>query len=142
MRSALAKAIVSLAMGTLALGCSSSGGNATFGSTPIEQVTGAGGSVRVDVYSAPDPIVRGANELRYVISDATSGAPLDGLTLDVVPWMPAMGHGASITPTVTPEGQGKYLVTDVVLVMAGDWQMRTNISGAATDSVTVTLSVP
>ena len=139
MSSALLRTV---AIASLALGCSSGSGSATFGTTPIAQLAGDSGVVHIDVYSAPDPIIRGSNELRYVITDVATGAPLDGLGVAVVPFMPAMGHGASIVPTVTAEGQGEYLVTDVVLIMPGDWQLRTTISGPVTDTATVTVAVP
>jgi len=126
---------------SIALGCTSGSAPPTFGTTPMAQLTGDAGAVHVDVYSAPDPVTRGNDEFRFVVTDAAGAAPLDGLTLDVVPWMPAMGHGTSTTPIVTAEGQGKYLVTNVVIVMGGDYQLRTKISGAVTDSVTVSFSV-
>lgn len=120
--------------------CTSGGGTPVFGTTPMAQLTGDAGIVHVAVYSAPDPVARGNDEFRYVITDA-GGAPVDGLSLAVTPWMPAMGHGASTTPAVTAEGQGKYLVSNVVLVMAGDWQLRTQVTGLVTDSFTVMFSV-
>ncbi len=121
--------------------CTSGSGAPVFGTTPMAQLVGDTGAVHVAVYSAPDPVTRGNDEFRYVITDA-GGAPIDGLSVTVTPWMPAMGHGASTTPTVAAEGQGKYLVSNVVLVMAGDWQLRSQVSGSVNDTFTVTFSVP
>jgi hypothetical protein len=44
-----------------------------------------------------------------------------------------MGHGTSIAPTITPQTNGKYLLTNVDLFMAGLWQLRTTISGPMSD---------
>ncbi len=122
------------------IACTSGSGAPVFGTTPMAQLVSDAGLIHVTVYSAPDPVTRGNDEFRFVMTDG-GGTPIDGLTLVVTPFMPAMGHGSSTTPTVTPEGQGKYLVTNVVLAMAGDWQLRTQISGPMNDTVTVSFSV-
>jgi hypothetical protein len=51
----------------------------------------------------------------------------------MVPFMPAMGHGSSTVPTIASLGSGKYGVDDVVLAMPGMWELRTTISGEASD---------
>jgi hypothetical protein len=86
--------------------------------------------------SPSQPPPRGEMDLLLSVSD---GAPVDGLNLVVVPWMPAMGHGSSIAPTVTPKGGGDYLVTNVVLPMPGTWELR--VSGAGSDTTVIPLSV-
>jgi hypothetical protein len=43
-----------------------------------------------------------------------------------------MGHGTSITPCVQPKGGGIYVVNSVYLYMAGEWQLQTSVTGAAT----------
>jgi hypothetical protein len=48
--------------------------------------------------------------------------------------MPVMGHGTSIAPSIAPEMNGKYMVSDVDLFMAGLWQLRLTITGATEDS--------
>jgi hypothetical protein len=45
--------------------------------------------------------------------------------------MPVMLHGASIQPSVTETKPGVYLVTDVDMFMAGEWQLRTTIEAPA-----------
>jgi hypothetical protein len=74
---------------------------------------------------------RGTNSLEFEITSA--GAGVDGLSLDVTPWMPAMGHGASVKPSVHAEGQGKYLVENVELFMPGLWQLQTTFSNGVSD---------
>ena len=52
-----------------------------------------------------------------------------------------MGHGSS-APTVTPQGHGTYLVTEVYLFMPGLWVLETSIAGAASDHVDPQFQVP
>jgi hypothetical protein len=43
---------------------------------------------------------------------------------------------------VTPEGGGKYLLTEIDLFMAGLWQLKTTISGPVSDYVAPEFEVP
>ena len=65
--------------------------------------------------------------------------PLDGVTIDVVPFMPDHGHGTSIDAVVTPadSGAGEYSISRVNLWMPGLWQvtLRTQAGGATDDVV-------
>ncbi len=83
--------------------------------------------------------------MQLVITDET-GAPQSGLTLDTTPWMPAMGHGASVTPSVSETSPGTYVVEDVDLFMPGTWELRTTIadadSGSSTDHVAPSFQIP
>jgi hypothetical protein len=115
---------------TLALagaGCASQGVDLDTG--PLVQVADA--TTRTGAYDvavlahSPTP-VRGNHTVQLVLTSA--GAPADGLALTIVPWMPAMGHGTSITPTVTPLGGGAYQLDDVNLFMPGLWELRTTIA--------------
>ncbi len=72
------------------------------------------------------------------VTDAM-GTPADGLSLSVVPWMPAMGHGSSMECMVTPRGNGDYLVTNLMCPMPGTWELR--VSGAGSDTTVIPLSV-
>ena len=68
--------------------------------------------------------------------------PVDGLAITVLPWMPDMGHGASVTPTVTAAGGGRYVVENVELFMPGKWELRTTLAGPSEDSVTPSFRIP
>ncbi len=46
------------------------------------------------------------------------------LAIDLVPWMPAMGHGTSTIARVESSGGGHYVASDVALIMPGEWQLR------------------
>jgi hypothetical protein len=81
--------------------------------------------------------------VELVITDAATGAPVEGLTISMTPWMPAMGHGTCCTPVFTDNGGGRYVSTAVSLFMPGEWQLRTEISsplGGANESLPAILS--
>ena len=80
-----------------------------------------------------DGPARGSNRFELLIESTRDGSPIDGLTLAMVPFMPAMGHGSSTVPTVRAIGEGRYEADDVVLPMPGVWELRTTISGAESD---------
>jgi hypothetical protein len=99
------------------------------------------GNLSLTIKSSPtSPPQRGNGSLEYLITDS-SGNPVDGLTVSVLPWMVQMGHGSSITPCVMSEGNGVYVVNNVYLFMAGEWQLRTTVSGPTTDSFSPTVQV-
>lgn len=114
----------------------------SFPATALTTVTSDGGKLRVDFHSAPyQPLVAGLQCVEVVVTLPSTGAPVDGLTVTMTPWMPAMGHGASVSPSVTALGQGRYVFTNVSLFMPGEWQLRTQFSGQVSDSVEPTFSV-
>jgi YtkA-like len=101
-----------------------------------------GGKLQVALRSTPfQPLVAGLQCIELVVTDASSGATVDGLAITMTPWMPAMDHGASVTPLLTPLGQGRYVFTNVSLFMPGEWQLRTQFTGQVTDSVEPTFNV-
>jgi hypothetical protein len=127
----------------LAVSCGPDGGAAAgFKATPLlADVASASGALHLAVFTDPQPPTRGVVAVRYRITDA-AGAPVDGLSVTVVPFMPAMGHGTSVVPTVTPRGAGVYDVANVSLFMAGWWQLRTELQGGASDHADADLQVP
>lgn len=117
------------------------GGGYTFPAQPFLTLQSSSGQLTVALRSNPEstPIL-GENTVQYTITDE-SGAPEDGLTLTVVPWMPSMGHGTSAKPIISDEGGGVYLVQNVYLFMSGVWQLQTQITGPVTDSVAPSVDV-
>lgn len=114
------------------------------GSFPAEAYTTAksAGGLTLALRTAPtQPPPRGTCTVELTITDA-SGAPKDGLGVEVVPWMTSHGHGASVKPTVTPKGGGRYVVSNVSLFMPGSWELRTNLSGPLEDHATAVVTVP
>jgi hypothetical protein len=132
---------LSAAVAACALATACSSGPATTGDGSQAFATDQG-RLQVELVLSPQPIVAGVDSATYTVTDATTHAPVDGLTLAIVPWMPAMGHGTSVVPTVTPAGGGQYTITDLSLFMPGEWQLRTKFSGQVDDSAEPTFSVP
>jgi len=132
---ALVIASLVTAAGVAAAACSAGGSadTGTFAATPATVLTSNAGSFRIAMHSAPDAQPsRGVNALRLVVTKVADGTPAVGLQVDVVPWMPAMGHGASVKPSVTPGIEpGVYIVDNVNLFMPGLWEIRATIGGAA-----------
>lgn len=107
-------------------------GPAVFSADAYTTVISNSGGLVLAVRTFPQPPGVGADEVQLTVTSSSDGSGVDGLTLAVEPWMPAMGHGTS-TPTVTPQGNGVYLVTDVYLYMQGLWALRTTVSGPMSD---------
>jgi len=115
--------------------------NASFPTAPLTTSQSDGAGFSVEVRTAPDqPPNHGVIAVEYRVT-GPDGAPADGLALSVVPWMPEMQHGASLTPVVTAKGSGRYVLTNVEVFMAGTWELRTAIAGPSEDSVAPALSV-
>jgi hypothetical protein len=132
----------------LALLAASCGGAGAGDAGPVAEaaattVTSESGGYRISVHSAPDAVpTRGVNTLQMVVTRTSDGAPAEGLDLEVVPWMPAMGHGASVRPSVRADAQpGVFTVTNVNLFMPGLWEIRTTIGGSASDHVTPSFEI-
>lgn len=129
---------------TLAVACGSSPApeEASFQQNPLTVVESDAGALRVSVWTAPDqPPTRGMLTLQLLVQDASTGAPVDGLSFEIVPTMPSMGHGTSDVPKTKPTGDGYYVVTDVNLFMAGRWELRMAITGAVKDVAIVQIDV-
>jgi hypothetical protein len=115
----------------------------TFAAQPLMTVMSGLGKLAIDVRTAPvQPPTRGLQGVELVISDSKTGASEPGLTLGVLPWMPAMGHGAPLTPRVQEGPPGTYVVSDVDFFMAGTWELRMSISGAVTDHAAPSFQIP
>ncbi len=162
MKAAIARAALLAAASVALAGCGSGGGNASTGSSNAAQngdgetcsdtssfpaqtlatIASDGGKLQVAFRAAPSqPLVAGLQCVELAVTDASTGAGVDGLSITMTPWMPAMGHGASVTPAVTALGGGRYVFTNVSLFMPGEWQLRTQFSGQVTDSVEPTFDV-
>jgi hypothetical protein len=125
--------------------CSGAGpveSNLTFSADPLVELGTDSAQLKVEVRTLPSqPPTLGASSVQMIVRDTTTGEPVSGEQLQVVPWMPAMGHGTSVTPTVTETAPGTYELTGVVLFMPGTWQLRTTLNGAFSDHVVPTLQV-
>jgi len=144
----LALAPIVAAVAVLAPACSSSSGDGNTGGTSGASTTMSAACMadtRKDIYTAgltkqtasgalsielmnatPAPPQKESNALVLKVVGA-GGAPVDGATLSVVPFMPDHGHGSSVKPTVTPMGGGLYDVSNVYLPMPGLWRLTVTV---------------
>ena len=134
--------LVLIALGAPGCSSSDSGGASNTSNTAAAQ-TACSTDTRKDVYAAgmtkpagtmtvklvqsdPGPPIKGTNTLTVEVTDS-SGAPVDGAKITVTPFMPDHGHGSSVAPQVAASGGGKYVVSDVYLVMAGLWRVTVSV---------------
>lgn len=121
-----------------------------FSGPPAEVVASQAGQVNLSIRWSWSPPVVGYDAGELTLTDPT-GEPLKGLTVSVVPWMPAHGHGASVAPTVTEKDPdlypGVYLATPLDFYMSGTWQLLTTIvgtgaTGAIDDAAQPSVDIP
>ncbi len=68
----------------------------------------------------------GVNTFDVIVHDKNNKDVADA-EIQIVPWMPDMGHGVSEKPVVKERGGGLYSVDNVVLIMEGRWELRLKI---------------
>lgn len=121
---------------------SASSESSEFPEAALATVSSTTGALNIEIRTTPDqPPTRGTIEVEFRVHD-TSGKAVSGLALDVQPWMPAHGHGASVVPSVTDEGDGRYVAKNVTLFMAGSWELRTTVSNEPGESWSLPLEIP
>jgi hypothetical protein len=124
-----------------------------FQGAPALTVASASGQLSIGIWWSPAQPTVGYDATQLAITDST-GAPVTGLTLTIIPWMPAHGHGASVEPTVSETAPGIYVATPLDFFMAGNWELMTSIArsadggadadsaGSLNDSADPTVEVP
>jgi hypothetical protein len=125
--------------------CSSADASSgSFPETPYSLTTTASGKLAIALSTAPSqPPNAGVDAVELILTDPTTGKPIDGETITLVPWMPLMGHGTDMIPEVQPMGNGRYVVRDVNLYMPGEWLLTFAFSGKVTESAwKITFDVP
>lgn len=105
-----------------------------FQGAPALTIASTSGRLTIGVWWSPVQPTVGYAATQLAITDAT-GAPVIGLALTIVPWMPAYGHGASVEPTVSETAPGVYVATPLDFFMAGEWELRTAIARATDGGV-------
>jgi len=124
-------------------------GPVVFEGPPQEVLASESGQLRVDVRWWPRPTHVGDGAVELAIAD-TAGAPATGVSLSVLLWMPAHGHGTSVQPTVTETAPGVFVAAPLYLYMSGEWELLMSMSmstsasttGTTDDSATASLTVP
>jgi hypothetical protein len=88
-------------------------------------------ALTIELRTAPaQPIHVGPdNEGELRISDASTGNPVDGLSIGITTWMPVMGHKCAAVPVgVKAQGGGAYLLTPLVASMPGECELKLTVS--------------
>jgi hypothetical protein len=144
-RTSTTAALTALLAIALGAGCSSSSdeqAGTAFPDAPLTTVTSSGGKLSVAAFTSPaQPPARGMLVVKLAFTEVAGGKPVDGLTLEMAPDMPSMGHGTPTIPRISGKGGGVYLAEDVNLFMAGRWDLRITVSGASSDVVVVPVDV-
>jgi len=91
---------------------------------PASATSSAGSFLVVATEPGGAPIVRGVHDFDVQIQRVGDTTPATGLSLDVIPWMPAMGHGAPYDGDSIEVGDGRYRLEGISLFMAGVWELR------------------
>jgi len=128
---------VCLGLGVAGLGC---GDQAippepppSFAADPDQLLASDSGALLIAVRFAPRPPALGSNAVELSFTDP-GGATMAGLGVEVVPWMPAHGHGTSVSPTITETAPGRFVATPLYLFMPGSWELRITTSGIVDDT--------
>jgi hypothetical protein len=88
---------------------------------PNMSVTSASGALDfILVDSNPAPPASETNVWTMRITNS-AGVSQPGVAATVLPFMPDMGHGTSITPSMAANADGTYTVQPLYLFMAGVW---------------------
>lgn len=78
--------------------------------------------VTIGLEAIDSPRVNAAQELFVTLADA-AGNPIDDAAVFIDLTMPAMPMGTN-TPVAEPLGDGRYRAGNVVMDMAGDWELE------------------
>ncbi len=109
--------------------------------TPGMIKTGANGYDVLLLSSTPPPGAKGNEAWSIQVRDP-SDAPRDGLTIQVIPYMPDHGHGTAVQAVVTPSANGTYGLDPLNLFMTGLWTITLRlVDGAQLDEVVFTFCV-
>ncbi len=144
--SVLANGVAAIGFLAIASGC---GGSpppippvpSSFPLQALTTVASTSGALQVALRSVPDPPVRGQNVGQLTVTDS-SGQPIDGITVEVLPWMPSHGHGTSQAVEVTDQGGGVFITNPLYLFMAGEWLIQMKFQGTLDDTATAIVEIP
>ena len=113
----------------------------SFAADPDQTLMSDSGTLQVAVRYWPRPPSVGEDAAELSFTDA-NGAPVTGIGLTVVPWMPAHGHGTSVNPTVMETTPGTFVASPLYLFMPGSWELRMTTTGSVDDTATAAFELP
>jgi len=153
-------ALLTLALGAAACGSGGSGGPAdaevincateTRDDTFVVGLEKAGDAGMLDFkLISADPAPPARNDNTWVIqvnamSSGVVGAPVDGASLSITPFMPDHQHGAGKSVLVTPEASpGQYKLAPINMWMPGLWETTIDAQSASgNDTVVFRFCIP
>lgn len=99
-----------------------------------------GGSFEVS-FAVPDGGFPLSEEFDLVFTvNAEDGSPAADAELAVTAWMPDHGHGMNQEPTMTPNGDGTFVASGMLLHMSGAWDVYADVQlDGATESATLSI---
>jgi YtkA-like len=115
------------------------------GGGPID-LTSDQGKIKIVLSAVPEgPMNAGNDAVQIALTDPKTGKPVDKEQIELVPFMPTMGHGTDVIPQCQEmgheQGKGQYLCTNVNLYMPGEWQLRFKFVTPVSDSAAPNLEV-
>jgi hypothetical protein len=92
----------------------------------------------------------GLNTFTFVLRDAAGAVPVGMTVTAEKPYMPKHMHGATTFPTVTDQGDGTFVVSEINFFMPGYWELTLDLSPssvggdapATSDKVVFSVCVP
>jgi hypothetical protein len=72
----------------------------------------------------------GINAVDIIVHDKNDRDVI-GADIEIIPWMPEMGHGVFEKPVIAERGGGLYTVENIILIMSGHWELRVSIKDGA-----------
>ena len=97
-------------------------------------LTSEDGKIHIVLTTEPDgPLGAGNVAVQLALTDPATHAPIEDEAIALVPFMPTMGHGTDVVPTLHAKGKGVYEFTDVNLFMPGQWQLRFQFQSPVSD---------
>ena len=108
----------------------------TFPAEALSTFTSDGKDLTIELRTAPEqPVHVGPDgEAQLHITDASTGAAVDGLEIAVTTLMPVMRHPCSpVVAKVEAQGQGVYLLTPFLASMKGACEIKLAISGSRSE---------
>jgi|Deesub1362A_J573_1020465.scaffolds.fasta_scaffold28525_2 hypothetical protein len=85
----------------------------------------------------PADVRVGRNTMTLQVIERNSKKPVNGLTIDVVPWMKAMEHGSTEIPVIKELGNGEYHVKKLNFSMPGEWEVYLRIKNNGKEDTAV-----
>lgn len=82
---------------------------------------------RLELQLDPTRPVVGNNAAILTVIDARSGRIIEDAVIEIVPWMTIHGHGSPKKPSIQKTGHGRYVASDIVYTMEGDWDLLLTI---------------